>query len=61
MAAVTHACVERGLLPLVLGNRVHVAPPLNTRDADVESGIATLGEALAEADTFVPQGRLALA
>jgi taurine--2-oxoglutarate transaminase len=53
MAAFTKACLDRGLVPLVLGNRVHVAPPLNVSDSDAASGLAILDEALAEADTFV--------
>ena len=38
---------------LVLGNRIHVAPPLNVSDGDAAAGLAVLDEALAEADTFV--------
>jgi len=53
MAAVGKACLERGLLPLILGNRIHVAPPLNVSGADVEAGLAILDEALAAADAFL--------
>lgn len=53
MAAFTKACLESGLLPLVLGNRIHFAPPLNVSDSDAATGLAILDEALAEADTFV--------
>jgi taurine--2-oxoglutarate transaminase len=53
MAAFTKACLGRGLVPLVLGNRVHVAPPLNIDDSDAASGLAILDEALAEADAFL--------
>jgi taurine--2-oxoglutarate transaminase len=53
MAAFTKACLGRDLVPLVLGNRVHVAPPLNIDDADVEQGLSVLDEALGEADVFV--------
>ena len=53
MAAFTKACLDRGLVPLVLGNRVHVAPPLNVSDADVATGLAILDDALADADSFV--------
>ena len=53
MAAFAKACLDRGLVPLVLGNRIHVAPPLNVHDADAATGLAILDEALAEADTFV--------
>ena len=31
MTAFSRACLDRSLLQLVLGNRVHVAPPLNAR------------------------------
>jgi len=51
--AFTKACLERGLVPLVLGNRIHVAPPLNVSDSDAATGLAILDEALAEADAFL--------
>jgi taurine--2-oxoglutarate transaminase len=38
---------------LVLGTRIHVAPPLNVNDNDVATGLAILDETLAEADTFL--------
>ncbi len=50
MAAVAKACLERGLLPLIMGNRIHVAPPLNVSNADAATGLAILDEALAAAD-----------
>ena len=53
MAAFTKACLDRDVLPLVLGNRVHVAPPLNLTDADAATGLAALDEALAVTDTFL--------
>ena len=53
MTAVLKACLGRGLLPLILGNRIQVAPPLNVSDGDAAPGLAILDEALAEADTFV--------
>jgi taurine--2-oxoglutarate transaminase len=53
MAAFAKACLDRGLLPLVLGNRIHVAPPLNVTDSDAATGLAILDEALAEADAFL--------
>jgi taurine--2-oxoglutarate transaminase len=52
MTAFAKACLRRGLLPLILGNRVHVAPPLNISDRDAANGLAILDEALAAADTF---------
>ena len=53
MTAVLKACLGRGLLPLILGNRIHVAPPLNVSDSDAATGLAILDEALAAADTFL--------
>jgi len=52
MTAVLKACLGRGLVPLILGNRIHVAPPLNVSDSDAATGLAILDEALAAADTF---------
>jgi taurine--2-oxoglutarate transaminase len=53
MAAFIKACLDRYLVPLALGNRIHVAPPLNVSDDDAEMGLAILDEALAEADAFM--------
>ena len=53
MAALSTACLDRGLLPLVLGNRLHVAPPLTITDSDAGTGLSVLDEALAEVDAFV--------
>jgi taurine--2-oxoglutarate transaminase len=53
MVSFAKACLDRGLMTLVLGNRVHVAPPLNVNDSDAATGIAILDQALAVADTFV--------
>jgi taurine--2-oxoglutarate transaminase len=53
MASFAKACLDRGLLPLILGNRIHVAPPLNVNDSDAAAGLAILDEALAAADTFL--------
>jgi taurine--2-oxoglutarate transaminase len=50
MVDLTRACLERGLVPLVLGNRIHVAPPLNVSDTEATGGLAILDEALAVAD-----------
>jgi taurine---2-oxoglutarate transaminase len=54
MAALARACLDRGLVLLVVGNRIHVAPRLNVNDKDVPTGLAILDEALAESDTFLP-------
>ena len=53
MAAFIQACLSGGLVPLVLGNRVHVAPPLNVSDTDAATGLGILDEALTAADTFL--------
>jgi taurine--2-oxoglutarate transaminase len=53
MAAFAKACLRRGLVPLVVANRIHVAPPLNVSDTDAVSGLAILDEALAGADASV--------
>jgi taurine--2-oxoglutarate transaminase len=53
MTAVARACLDRGLLPLVQGNRVNVAPPLNVTDADAAAGVAVLDEALSVADAYL--------
>jgi taurine--2-oxoglutarate transaminase len=53
MTAFAKACLGLGLLPLILGNRVHVAPPLNVSDSDTATGLAILDEALAAADRFL--------
>ncbi len=53
MAAFTRACLSRGLVTLVLGNRIHVAPPLNVKDSEAASGLAILDETLAEVDAFL--------
>jgi taurine--2-oxoglutarate transaminase len=53
MVAFTKACLDRGLLPLTMGNRVNVAPPLNVNDSDAAAGLAILNEALAAADAFL--------
>ena len=52
MTAFAKACLGRGLLPLILGNRIHVAPPLNVSDSDAATGLVILDEALAAVDTF---------
>jgi taurine--2-oxoglutarate transaminase len=51
MVQVGRACRDRGLVPLILGNRIHVAPPLNVTDVDAATGLSILDEALAEADS----------
>jgi taurine--2-oxoglutarate transaminase len=53
MVSFARACLDRGMLPLMMGNRVHVAPPLNVNDPDDVAGLAILDEALAAVDTFL--------
>jgi taurine--2-oxoglutarate transaminase len=53
MTAFAKACLDRGLVSLILGNRIHLAPPLNISDADATTGLAILDEALAATDTFL--------
>jgi taurine---2-oxoglutarate transaminase len=53
MAAFAQACLDRGLVPLVLGNRIHVAPPLNVSESDAATGLNILDQALAEVDSFL--------
>jgi 4-aminobutyrate aminotransferase-like enzyme len=52
IAASASACLDRGLVLVVMGTRIHAAPPLKVDDSDVATGPAILGEALVEADTF---------
>lgn len=52
MVVFNKACLDRRLVQLFLGNRVHVAPPLNVSGPDAATGLAILGEALAVVDTF---------
>jgi len=53
MVSFARACLDRSLVPLILGNRVHVAPPLNVSGAEAASGLAILDDALAAADEYV--------
>ena len=50
MAAVSAACRERGLLALVVVNRVHVVPPCTISDTEAKEALAALDEVLAVAD-----------
>src|SRR3954447_5984326 len=51
MAALTKACLTRGLLPFVNGSRTHVVPALNIPDDEARWGLAVLDEALGEVET----------
>ncbi len=45
-------CKKRGLLPFVVGNRIHMVPPLNISEAEAKEGIALLDEALSVVDHY---------
>ena len=49
MAAIATACYRRGLLPLVIDNRVHVAPPLTTSVEEARAGLDILSRAFSDA------------
>ena len=53
MVAFSQACLDRGLVPLVLGNRIHVAPPLNLSEDEAATGLDILDDALAQPDRFL--------
>ena len=50
IATLNAACLERGMVAFVFGNRLNVAPPLNTSDAEAADGLAILDEVLSVAD-----------
>ena len=50
MAALGAACLDRGLIAFVFGNRINVAPPLNLSDTEAADGLAILDEVLSVAD-----------
>jgi taurine---2-oxoglutarate transaminase len=50
MAALSRACLDRGLVPLVIGNRLHVVPPCTVGPDEVEEGLAILDSALTVTD-----------
>jgi taurine--2-oxoglutarate transaminase len=50
MAALAVACLDRGLITFVFGNRINVAPPLNLSDTEAADGLAILDEVLSVAD-----------
>ncbi|MDQ1245876.1 MAG: Aspartate aminotransferase family protein, partial [Actinomycetota bacterium] len=56
MAALTAACVSRGLLPFVNFNRLHVVPPCVVTDDEARVGLAILDEAFGEVDRFYTGG-----
>lgn len=46
MKAVQAACIERGMWPLVIANRVHLVPPCVISHEDATRGVGILAEAL---------------
>jgi taurine--2-oxoglutarate transaminase len=50
MAALSAACLDRGLITFVFGNRINIAPPLNLSDPEATDGLAILDEVLSVAD-----------
>jgi len=50
MAAVSKAALDNQLLLIIMGNRVHVTPPLNLSDEDASTGLQRLDAVLAAAD-----------
>ena len=48
MAAITSGCKQRGLLPMVVNNRVHLVPPLTTTASEVREAVEILDEVLTE-------------
>ncbi|TWP34053.1 aspartate aminotransferase family protein [Leekyejoonella antrihumi] len=46
------ACIERGLWPMIAGNRIHVVPPCVTTEPEVREGLAIVDEALGLADSY---------
>ena len=55
MAKLVAACLERGLICFVFGNRLNVSPPLILSDAEAANGLAILDEVLALADDSISQ------
>ncbi|GAA4868152.1 aminotransferase class III-fold pyridoxal phosphate-dependent enzyme [Serinicoccus chungangensis] len=47
MKAVQAGCVERGMWPLIVANRVHLVPPCVITDEDASRGVAILADVLA--------------
>ncbi|MCH4249555.1 MAG: aminotransferase class III-fold pyridoxal phosphate-dependent enzyme [Microbacteriaceae bacterium] len=53
LVALRAAAIERGLWPVVHGNRVHIAPPLIIDETDLRAGLDILDEVLSVADAAV--------
>ena len=53
MAAFAAACLEGGVLPLTVHNRLHVVPPCTISDQEVAEAVEILDRALDAADRYV--------
>lgn len=52
MAALAKECKRLGLWPLPMGNRLHIAPPLNIAEDEMREGLSIIDEALHVADRY---------
>ncbi len=52
MAEFAAACKQRSLWPFVVGNRLHIVPPLTIREDDLREGLAIVDEALEVSDRY---------
>lgn len=52
MVEFADACKQRGLWPLVMGNRVHIVPPLVIGEQALRDGLSIVDEALGVADRY---------
>lgn len=52
MAEFADACKQRGLWPFVMGNRVHIVPPLVIGEQELRDGLSIVDEALGVADRY---------
>jgi taurine--2-oxoglutarate transaminase len=53
MAAVKSGLLDRGILPFVQDNRIHVVPPCTVTDAQVATGLAAIDEVLGLLDALI--------
>lgn len=49
MAAIVSGCVERGMVPFVNFNRIHIVPPLTIEPEELSEGLSILDAVLSEA------------
>jgi len=55
MMQVAAECKRLGVWPLVMGNRLHVVPPLNIEEATLREALAAVDEALGVVDAYCVQ------